>query len=453
MLRLAAGAANPAEAGVFDRHNPLNWGVDQGGSPPDTAGMQAPPATPAARWARARILELGYHAEADHAFLSRLSGELRTIVPFEAAFWAAVDPVTMLPTSPARLELSEVGGGERACAAYWESEFLVEDFNRFRDLARAACPVATLYRATAGHPARSTRFRAVNREAHLGDELRGVFRTGSTAWGIVSLWRGEDQQPFTPAEERVLAELSRPIAQSFQRSARLQPDHSNAAADAPGLLVFDESGKLESLNHQAETYLRDLPATSGIGNRTEVLAVAAMARAIDSGRTGGVARARFQDRAGRWLIVHAFQLRAVAGRNGATALVIEPAKASEVAPIIAEAYELTAREQQITQLIARGLSSGEIAGAIHLSPHTVRDYIKQVFEKTGVASRGELVYKIFAEHYAPALPDYLRREAEEHPSVTEPFAGAVPAPPEALGSVQPALADERLLARSSGQLG
>ncbi|MFZ5854211.1 MAG: helix-turn-helix domain-containing protein [Chloroflexota bacterium] len=86
-----------------------------------------------------------------------------------------------------------------------------------------------------------------------------------------------------------------------------------------------------------------------------------------------------------------------------TALVIQPARASEVVPLIVGAYELTRREQQITQLISYGLSTGEIAHRLGLSPHTVRDHLKQVFEKVGVSSRGELVARIFAGHYGPRL--------------------------------------------------
>jgi hypothetical protein len=41
------------------------------------------------------------------------------------------------------------------------------------------------------------------------------------------------------------------------------------------------------------------------------------------------------------------------------------------------------------------------AGRLHLSPHTVRDYVKAIFDKVGVSSRGELVAKLFADHYAP----------------------------------------------------
>ena len=50
--------------------------------------------------------------------------------------------------------------------------------------------------------------------------------------------------------------------------------------------------------------------------------------------------------------------------------------------------------------IARGGSTAEIAAELFLSPHTVRDYVKTVFEKLGVSSRGELVARLFAEHYS-----------------------------------------------------
>ena len=69
-------------------------------------------------------------------------------------------------------------------------------------------------------------------------------------------------------------------------------------------------------------------------------------------------------------------------------------------PIIIEAYGLTPRERDVVRAIARGSSTPEIAAELFLSAHTVRDYIKSVFEKVGVNSRGELVAKLFAEHYA-----------------------------------------------------
>jgi DNA-binding NarL/FixJ family response regulator len=90
------------------------------------------------------------------------------------------------------------------------------------------------------------------------------------------------------------------------------------------------------------------------------------------------------------------------GTIGNTALIIEPAKASEIVPLITQAYELSAREQQITELIARGLGTADIADELFLSAHTVRDHVKAIFGKVGVSTRGELVATLFAEHFAPA---------------------------------------------------
>lgn len=365
--------------------------------------------TAEARRARNRILDLSRRSAFDDAFLAELSGELRRIVPFDGAFWAGADPLTTLATSPARLENV---GGDRECQAHWDSEFLVQDFNHFRDLARAPVPAASLYRATGGRPGRSVRFLDVNRPLGFGDELRAVFRTSRSTWGFVSLFRAGDAPAFTPAEERQLAELSRPVAEAFRRAALIRSAAKSDLPDGPGLLIFDRHGALESLNDHAEAYLRALPLTRASGRfhtavPTEVLTVAAQAHAMQAGRAQGPARARVQDRNGRWLVVHGFPLRGAAGESRSTGIVIEPAKGAEIAPIILEAYELTAREQQITQMIARGLATREMADTLQLSLHTVRDYVKQIFEKVGVTSRGELVAKIFAEHYAGGLHEAL----------------------------------------------
>jgi DNA-binding NarL/FixJ family response regulator len=133
-----------------------------------------------------------------------------------------------------------------------------------------------------------------------------------------------------------------------------------------------------------------------------VLSALMRARAIAAGRDHRTARARVRSsESDRWLVCHASYLRDEDGEIGDTALVIETATSSEIAPIITEAYELSPREREITELIARGIGTGDIATALHLSTHTVRDYVKAVFDRLGVSSRGELVAKLFAEHHAP----------------------------------------------------
>ena len=86
-----------------------------------------------------------------------------------------------------------------------------------------------------------------------------------------------------------------------------------------------------------------------------------------------------------------------------------PARRRRLAPEHRQAYDLTDREQQITRLIARGAGTAEIADKLFLSAHTVRDHVKAIFSKVGVSSRGELVAKLFAEHYEPAhIQDVVR---------------------------------------------
>ena len=59
----------------------------------------------------------------------------------------------------------------------------------------------------------------------------------------------------------------------------------------------------------------------------------------------------------------------------------------------------------MTQLVAQGHPTNTIADQLYLSPWTVQDHLKSIFEKTGVSTRGELVARLFFEHYAPRLMD------------------------------------------------
>ena len=85
------------------------------------------------------------------------------------------------------------------------------------------------------------------------------------------------------------------------------------------------------------------------------------------------------------------------------AVIVEVPRAPELAPLIAEAYGLTAREREITRLVAQGLSTDEIATRAFVTPYTVQDHLKSIFEKTGTGSRGELVARRFFNHYADGL--------------------------------------------------
>jgi DNA-binding NarL/FixJ family response regulator len=50
---------------------------------------------------------------------------------------------------------------------------------------------------------------------------------------------------------------------------------------------------------------------------------------------------------------------------------------------------LSAREQEVLTLIATGSTNKEIAGQLHLSPHTVKEHTSSIYRKLGVRNRAE----------------------------------------------------------------
>jgi DNA-binding NarL/FixJ family response regulator len=74
---------------------------------------------------------------------------------------------------------------------------------------------------------------------------------------------------------------------------------------------------------------------------------------------------------------------------------------------------LTEREQAVVHLVADGMSNPEIAAQLHLSQHTVKNYLYRVFDKIGVSSRVELVLCALTSPIARPLA--LRESDRSHP--------------------------------------
>ena len=138
-----------------------------------------------------------------------------------------------------------------------------------------------------------------------------------------------------------------------------------------------------------------------------ITAVATRSRSAASGDALSDARARVRTSSGRWLHIHASAVGE--GAEARSVVILEPARTPELAPLIADAYGLTERERLVTQLVAQGLDTNAIGERLYLSPWTVQDHLKSIFEKTGVGTRGELVARIFFEHYAPRLAEPTAR--------------------------------------------
>jgi DNA-binding CsgD family transcriptional regulator len=325
------------------------------------------------------------------------------VIEIDAFFAGATDPDTGLC----------LGAGmaynlaEGVCHPFWEHEFLIPDYNKFADLT-AADPVGDLRQATGGKLSRSARYRTLNEISDLEDELRATLHAGGRSWGNLQLNRYSGGRPFTEEDQAFLRAVA-PLAGAALRRALLEEPAHTDPTRGPGVVVLDESGTVISATAEADAWLEELAEgwrkyAVNVNIHPELLTLSLSTLSEPDARPR---RVRLRTLNGTWLVAHASPL---AG-SGQVALVIEPAKASEIAPIVVEAYGLTAREVEVTRLIARGLSTDEIASTLFLSRHTVRDHLKAIFEKVGVSSRGELTSKLFAEHYHAPLDEAMHAAA------------------------------------------
>jgi len=131
---------------------------------------------------------------------------LRAAIPVDAFFWATADPSTLLFTGSVVDEIPE-----RVTPLFLTNEFLQDDVNKFVQLARRRDPVDSLYRATAGEPEHSPRYRDILAPLGFGDELRAALVDGRSCWGFLCLHRERSGPGFT-ADEGQVAEAAHDAA-------------------------------------------------------------------------------------------------------------------------------------------------------------------------------------------------------------------------------------------------
>ena len=328
------------------------------------------------------------------ALRDRVLPRLRRAVPFDAAFWATVDPTTLLFTRPYQEQIPT-----ETIPYFIQNEFVDQDVNKWTTLARERLGVRTLARATDGDLDASPRYRDIFRPLGLGDELRAVLRVGGACWGYMCLHR-EAGAPFSSQEVAYVHRLASRLAEGIRAGILVASTELGDVADAPGLVLVAPDGSLLSTTEAGERWLEELghPEPERSGVPIEVHALAARFRGPDV-PPNGLPRLRVRTRAGRWAVLHASRM--ATPETDAIAVIIEEPSPAELAPVLMMAYGLTKQEQVITGLVCRGLSTGEIVARLHITPNTIQDHLKSIFDKTGVSSRRELVASILQEQYLP----------------------------------------------------
>jgi DNA-binding CsgD family transcriptional regulator len=264
-------------------------------------------------------------------------------------------------------------------------------------LARTGPGVSTIDRATRGRPETSPRYRDVLAPGGLGREMRAVLRERSAGWGGMILFRETAAPDFSDEEVAFVAGITEDLARGIRRGLLRSELAHRDGTDVPGTLVVAAGGlEVEVISAAARRWLErveDPPVGDGLP--MPVATVVSRARRSPE----GLARTRLRTSDGQWLTLYAEALGL--GADAQVSVVLEPTRPYELAAIMADAYLLTQREREVAQHVLLGRSTAEIATALFLSPWTVQDHLKKVFDKVGVRSRAELAGRLFFAQYEP----------------------------------------------------
>jgi DNA-binding CsgD family transcriptional regulator len=359
-------------------------------------------------WAPQRLLadleRLALRAPKRAEFFDEAAARLKRAVPFDGACWHTLDPGSGLITQH---RLQDIPDRFPILA---NNEYAVKDVNKFEQLARARRKAATIDQATAGHPDRSPRFRDLLTPVGLGPELRSAFVADGATWGALILVRRAGQPEFEDRDVELLSDASALLARAVRRGLIAEGCQSGIALpDAPGVIELDAAGGLIRASSSAEPLLAELSGdTVEAGVRSSSIHAIATATKTAIAAAGAAGAATLPSSvvktpARTWLVLHGGLLGTP--RSGQVAVFIQRAHPTLVAPLLLKAYGLTPREQEVTQLILRGATTIQASQRLTISPHTISDHMKSIFEKTGARTRGELSATLFFGEHLPRIQE------------------------------------------------
>jgi DNA-binding CsgD family transcriptional regulator len=311
----------------------------------------------------------------------------------------------MLPTA----EFVENGLPADQMLRLIEIEAREPDVNKWVHLANAGRPAASLSDATAGDLDRSLRQREIRRPGGFSDELRVVLAGSTGTWGTLTVFREAKRPYFSSAEVQFVSSMAGLIADGLRRALLL--GGARAGDNDVGLLVLEVDDRVSMSNRAANRWLDELGTGGRAGTRLPLVipAVARQTRALCGQEASAApsptairpATARARTQSGQWLIVRGSLLGD--GPESPVAVMLEAARPAEMAPLMVDVYGFTDSERRVTELVAQGLSTRQIAERLHLSSYTVQDHLKSIFTKSSTGSRGDLIARLFVDHYAAPL--------------------------------------------------
>lgn len=309
--------------------------------------------------------------------------DLQRVIGFDRWCWPLSDPETLLPNSG--LALHDYGPGVPRSL---ELEYSGDDFAAKPLVARRENGAASLMLETGGDLARSARWDEVMRPVGIGDVAVVACRDALGCWGWIEAYRDRTDRPFEEADIELLAKVASSLGSALRRSAMGPRDSVTLKPDPPGVIVLDRDLRAVSWTDGARDWIDALPSARLFASwgmlPSVVYPVATLARA-----KARHARALVHAVDGRWVMIEAAPLEGE--RGGEIAVNLRSAAPTETFKLLCRVYALSGREREVVALLVAGLDTREVAKRLFISPYTVQDHLKSVFDKVGIRSRRELL--------------------------------------------------------------
>jgi DNA-binding CsgD family transcriptional regulator len=318
------------------------------------------------------------------------------VIGFDRWCWPLADPHTLIPLGG--LAEHDYGPG---VPRVLELEYSGADFAAMNVFARRASPAGSLSVETGGDLARSARWDQVLRLVGIGDEAVVACRDGLGCWGWLKAYRDGAEPPFAERDLELLAEVGPCLGAALRRSLVLDGRRGDAPTSPSGVLLLDADLRPVSWTAAARAWVDALPAAELYAAFGMLPAMVYPIATIARSGNGSCALERTVD--GRWVMIEAARLQGAS--DGAIAVTFRDATTGEAFDRLSRIYGFTRREREVVAALLAGLDTRAMTTRLYISPHTVQDHLKSVFEKARVHSRRELLARFSGWNGAPVQPD------------------------------------------------
>ncbi|WP_116242630.1 helix-turn-helix transcriptional regulator [Microbacterium bovistercoris] len=331
-------------------------------------------------------------------FLIESAELLSRAVPSVAACVAMLDPATAIVTGVTKQ--GALAGRNESDLHWARIEYGEDDPTAVRTMVAGGRTAIGVSHEFGGAAERSLRMAELLTPVFgFTDEARVVFADRTGAWGAISMFRGSDDRAFDEEDlaclEAVVPAVTRGIRGGLLTQTRMPRD---AAEGASAVVIVDEEDRVARMTPGARTKIDALARGAATADPLTVLH-SLVQRARRAEPDASPVRIRLRTPDGCWLVLSAERLEGGRGRD--IIVTIDDARPHDIVDLVAAAFGLTARERDVVALVLRGRDTREIASTLFLSPYTVQDHLKAIFDKAGVTSRRQLVARVYFDHYAP----------------------------------------------------